>query len=194
MSRVQALKRFADVFSSSIPKRRHWSHLPYFGYSHVKFRGCKRSRDLLMSSPQAYPSHDTGHIFHTSATLTPTCLFVVHRTFPLCLERKDARRVHVCIITISLPLATCCSPYHDTSPFRDVATIDILIFTSSSGGVAEKFANPSFLDALRTLLPPTRSCGSRCSSMCPPMEPGWALSACWISQLCKVLAQAHAFC
>ena len=42
-----------------------------------------------------------------------------------------------------------------------------------------------FLDAL----PQTRSCGSRCSSMCPPTKPGLALSACWISQLCMVLAQ-----
>ena len=55
-----------------------------------------------------------------------------------------ACRMYVCIITISLNLATFCSPYRDTSPFSAEATIDIIIFTKSSGGVAEKFAHPSF--------------------------------------------------
>ena len=40
----------------------------------------------------------------------------------------------VCIITISFPLATFCAPYHDPSSFCAVATIDIFMFTSSSGG------------------------------------------------------------
>ena len=159
MSRVQALKRYAVVFSG-LPKPRHRSHLPYFGCCHTNISLCNYS--------------------HFSAL------------FGAC---KDARRMYVRINTISLPLATCCSQYRDTSPFRAVATIDIIIFTKSSGGVAEKFANPSFVGSFAKPFchqpAPVDAAALQC--VLPWNLDGLCPRACWISQLCMVLDQTHAF-